>query len=327
MTGNSGFVNYLVKRVLLGIPVLLGVSIGVFLLIKLTPGDPINAILPTQARTPANVAQVRQRLGLGEPLYVQYWSWLSNAVQGDLGYSYNRGEPVTQLILSRIWPTAQLAFIALLVALFIAIPSGVISAVYKDTFVDHFSRIIAFVGISVPAFWLGIMIILVFALFWKQLFGFALIPAGGYVPPSDSLIEWLQYVAAPGITLGVGYAALTARMTRSTMVDVLNEEYIQTARSKGVKESVIVSIHAFRNALIPIVTVLGIQIGFLFNGSVVVEQVFQWPGIGRLLYQAVIDKDLPLIQGILLFVAAVFVVANLVVDLLYAYLDPRIKYN
>ncbi|WP_121823562.1 ABC transporter permease [Halostella salina] len=327
MSGNNQFVNYLIKRVLLGIPVLLGVSIGVFLLIKLTPGDPVNAILPTQARTPANVAQVRARLGLGEPLHVQYWSWLTNAIQGDLGYSYNLGQPVTDLILSRIWPTAQLALIAFLVALFIAVPSGVVSAVYKNTYVDHISRIFAFIGISVPAFWLGIMIILVFALFWQQLFGFGLIPAGGYVAPGDSLVEWIQYAAAPGITLGVGYAALTARMTRSTMVDVLNEEYVKTARAKGVKETVVVSVHAFRNALIPIVTVLGIQIGFLFNGSVVVEQVFQWPGLGRLLYQAVVAKDLPLIQGIILFIATIFVIANLIVDLLYAYLDPRIKYD
>lgn len=322
-----GLANYTLKRVFLAIPVLLGVSLGVFLLIKLTPGDPVSTILPPQQRTEANIARITERLELGEPLYVQYWSWLTNAVTGDLGRSYTRNQPVLGLILSRIWPTAQLAFVAFFVALFIAIPTGIASAVYKDTWVDHLGRVVAFLGISIPAFWLGIMIILVFALFWEQWFGNGLIPAGGYVPPREGLVQWLRAIAAPGITLGVGYSALTARMTRSAMVDVLNEEYIETARSKGIKESFVVLVHGFRNALIPIVTVLGMNIGFLFNGSIVVEQVFQWPGIGRLLYGAVLDQDMPLIQGLILFIAIVFVVANLLVDLLYAYLDPRISYD
>jgi len=323
-----GYVNYALKRLVLTVPVLLGVSIGVFLLMKLTPGDPVNVLLPPAQRTPAKIAQLEQRLGLGQPLYVQYWRWLSNAVQGDLGQSYALNRPVTNLILARLWPTAQLSFVAILVALVIAIPTGILSAVYKDTWIDHANRMVAFFGISVPAFWLGIMIILVFSLFWGNWFGGdGLIPAGGYVKPSQSLTGWAHTVIAPGITLGVGYSALTARLTRSAMVEALNEEYIQTARSKGVRESVIVLLHGFRNALIPIVTVLGIHIGFLFNGSIVVEQVFQWPGIGRLLYKAVLNKDLPLIQGIILFVAGVFTFANLTVDLLYAYLDPRIKYD
>jgi peptide/nickel transport system permease protein len=322
-----GFANYTLKRVLLAIPVMLGVSIGVFLLIKLTPGDPVSTILPPQQRTEANIARVKERLELGKPLYVQYLSWLSEAVTGNLGRSYTLNQPVLDLILSRLWPTVQLAFVAFFVAVFIAIPTGLASAVYKDTWVDHLGRIVAFLGISIPAFWLGIMIILVFALFWGNWFGNGLIPAGGYVPPREGLGQWFGSVVAPGITLGVGYSALTARMTRSAMVDVLNEEYIETARSKGVKESAVVFVHGFRNALIPVVTVLGMNIGFLFNGSIVVEQVFQWPGIGRLLYGAVLDQDMPLIQGLLLFVALVFVTANLSVDLLYAYLDPRISYD
>jgi len=322
-----GYANYALKRVLLTIPVLLGVSIGVFLLVKLTPGDPVNTLLPPNQRTPARIAQLEARLGLGQPLYVQYWRWLVHAVQGDLGRSYALQRPVTELILERLWPTAQLSLVAILTALLIAIPTGVLSAVYKDTWVDHANRFVAFFGISVPAFWLGIMVIMVFSLFWGNWFGDGLIPAGGYVKPSQSLLDWAHRVIAPGITLGVGYSALTARLTRSAMVEVLNEEYIETARSKGVRESVVVLLHGFRNALIPIVTVLGIHIGFLFNGSIVVEQVFQWPGIGRLLYQSVLNKDLPLIQGIILFVAGVFVFANLTVDLLYAYLDPRIKYD
>lgn len=322
-----GFASYGLKRLFMTIPVLLGVSVGVFLLIKLTPGSTIDALLPPPARTPAQIAHLKQRLGLGEPLYVQYWAWLSHAVQGDLGRSYALGQPVTGLIMSRLWPTVQISLVAIFVALFIAIPTGVVSAVYKDTWVDHLGRFIAFFGISVPAFWLGIMIILVFSLFWQNWFGSGLIPAGGYTAPSENLGDWAKAVIAPGITLGVGYSALTSRLTRSAMVEVLNEDYIRTARSKGVKETAVVMVHGFRNALIPIVTVLGLHIGFLVNGSVVVEQVFQWPGIGRLLYQAVLNKDLPVIQGIILFVALVFVAANLSVDLLYAYLDPRIKYD
>ena len=323
-----GYANYAIKRLALTVPVLLGVSIGVFLLIKLTPGDPVNALLPPTQRTPAKIAQLEERLGLGQPLYVQYGKWLVNALQGDLGRSYALQRPVTELILERLWPTAQLSLVAILVALFIAIPTGILSAVYKDTWVDHANRFVAFFGISVPAFWLGIMVIMVFSLFWGNVFGGdGLIPAGGYVKPSDGVAQWMRYVAAPGVTLGVGYSALTARLTRSAMVEVLNEEYVQTARAKGAKESVVILVHSFRNALIPIVTVLGIHIGFLFNGSIVIEQVFQWPGIGRLLYSAVLNKDLPVIQGIILFVAGVFVFANLGVDLLYAYLDPRIKYD
>lgn len=322
-----GFANYALKRVLLAVPVLLGVSVGVFLLIKLTPGDPISALLPPAQRTPAAEAALEERLGLGEPLYQQYFHWLSHAVRGDLGRSYALQQPVADLILNRLWPTAQISLVAIVVAVTIAVPAGILSAVYKDTWVDHLSRIVAFLGLSLPAFWLGIMVILVFSLFWKNWFGGVLIPAGGYVAPTTDFFGWLHRVIAPGVTLGVGYSALTARLTRSAMVEALNEEYIQTAHAKGVKESIIVLIHGFRNALIPVVTVMGLQIGFLFNGSVVVEQVFQWPGIGRLLYQAVLDKDLPVIQGVLLFVALVFIVANLTVDLLYAYLDPRIKYD
>lgn len=322
-----GFANYAFKRLLLLIPVLLGVSIGVFLLMKLTPGSTVNSILPVPARSPENIARIERRLGLNKPLYVQYWKWLSHAIQGDLGRSYNLNQSVTSVILSRLWPTAQLSLVAMLVALLIAIPAGVASAVYKNTWVDHLSRVIAFFGISVPAFWLGIMVILVFALFWQQWFGWGLIPAGGYVPPRANFTQWLRAVVAPGIVLGTGYSALTTRLTRSAMVEVLNEDYIRTAHSKGVKQTIVVLVHGFRNALIPVVTIIGLHIGFLFNGSIVVEQVFQWPGIGRLLFQAVQNKDMPLIQGILLFVASVFVLANLSVDLLYAYLDPRIKYE
>lgn len=322
-----GIGNYAIKRILLLIPVFIGVTAAVFLLLKLAPGDAVSALLPPQSRDPQTVANLKERLGLDQPIYIQYLKWLSNALQGDLGQSYATRQPVTGMITSRLWPTVQISIIAFVVALFIAIPLGVLSAVYKNRWVDHLSRVIAFTGISIPSFWLGIMVILVFSLFWKNWFGTTLIPAGGYAPPSSGLLNWLKHALPPGITLGVGFSAIVTRLTRSAMVEVLNEDYIRTARSKGVKEQSVILIHALRNALIPVVTIVGLQVGFLLNGAVVVEQVFQWPGIGRLLYQGVQTNDIPLIQGIVLFIAGVFVIMNLLVDITYAFLDPRIKYD
>jgi peptide/nickel transport system permease protein len=322
-----GLGNYTVKRILLLIPVFIGVTAAVFLLLKLAPGDAVSALLPPRARDPQTVAELEARLGLDQPIYIQYLKWLGNALQGDLGRSYATRQPVTDMILSRLWPTVQISIIAFFVAMFIAIPLGILSAVYKDQWVDHFSRVVAFTGISVPSFWLGIMVILVFALFWQDWFGSSLIPAGGYVAPSEGLGDWLNAALPPGITLGVGFSAIVTRLTRSAMVEVLNEDYVRTARAKGVKESALILVHALRNALIPVVTIVGLQVGFLLNGAVVVEQVFQWPGIGRLLYQAVQTNDMPLIQGLVLFIAGVFVLMNLFVDLTYALLDPRIKYD
>lgn len=318
--------SYALKRILATIPVFIGVTILVFLLLKITPGDPVNVLLPPEARTPEQVELTRQRWGLDQPIHLQYLAWLGHAVRGDLGTSFTTGRPVTTMIATRIWPTVQLGIVALLVSLLIAIPAGIISSVYKNTWVDQVTRVFAFIGISIPSFWLGIMIILVFALFWQQWFGASLIPTGGYASPSDGIRTWLVHVIPPGVTLGTAAAAINTRLTRSAMVEVLNEEYIQTARSKGVKEQTVILIHALRNALIPVVTVLGMQVGFLMNGAVVVEQVFQWPGIGQLLWTAVLNRDMPLLQGLILLIAGVFVTANLLVDLLYAYLDPRIEY-
>lgn len=327
-----GLGKYALKRILLLIPVFLGVTGVVFLLLKLVPGDPVAVLLPPTARTPEQIAQLRARLGLNQPIYIQYAKWLWHAIQGDLGRSYATRQQVTAMIMNSVWPTVQLTIVAFLVATFVAIPVGVLSAVYKDTWIDHFGRVIAFAGISIPAFWLGIMVILIFALWIPRADPLGvqipqLIPAGGYSAPKDGIFEWLRHVAAPGLVLGLGFSALTTRLTRASMVEVLNEDYIRTARSKGVKETGVVMVHAFRNALIPVLTVMGLQLGFLLNGSIVVEQVFQWPGIGRLLFTAVLQRDMPLIQGIVLFIAAVFVFANLLVDLMYAVLDPRIRYD
>lgn len=323
-----GLGKYALKRILLLVPVFLGVTAVVFLLLKLVPGDPVTVLLPPSSRTPAQIASLRARLGLNQPVYIQYAKWVWHALQGDLGTSYSTTRPVTAMIAGAIWPTLQLTIVAFIVALFIAIPVGVLSAVYKDTWIDNLGRVIAFTGISIPAFWLGIMVILVFALWIPRSTSIPqLIPAGGYAAPSEGIVVWLKHVLAPGLVLGLGFSALTTRLTRASMVEVLNEDFVRTARAKGVKEKTVVMVHAFRNALIPVLTVMGLQIGFLLNGSIVVEQVFSWPGIGRLLYTAVTQQDMPLIQGIVLFIAAVFVFANLLVDLLYAVLDPRIRYD
>ena len=318
--------NYLAKRLLLMVPVLLVISLGVFLLLKLTPGSTVSALLPPGQQSPAQIERVTERYGLDEPIYVQYGKWLVQALQGDLGRSYSMGEPVVAVVLGSAWATAQLGFVALVVSLVVAVPLGLLSAANRGTWIDQLGRLTAFGGISMPAFWVGIVLILVFSLFWSQWFGQSLVPAGGYVPLSEGVGAWLHHVIAPAITLGIGFAAILTRQIRSAMVDVLNEDYVRTARAKGVRERFVVLVHAFRNGLIPVVTVLGFQVGFLMNGAVVVEQVFQWPGIGRLLFQAVTSKDVPLVQGVVLFVAVVFVFLNLTVDMLYTYLDPRVEY-
>lgn len=319
--------NYVLKRLISLVPVFLGVTVVVFLLIRLSPGDPITAIIPPQARTPETVARLTARLGLDDPLPVQYYNWLSDAVMLDLGTSYSQGRPVTAVIADHIWPTVQISLVAFVVAISIALPLGVLSGVYKDSWIDQLSRVIAFTGISIPSFWLGLMAIMFGALFWNRWFGYTLIPAGGYVSPFESVGGWLWHVLPPGIILGVGFSAITMRLTRSSMAEAMQEDYVRTARSKGAKEQVVIIVHALRNALIPVVTIAGLQIGYLLNGAVVVEEVFAWPGVGRLLFQAVQQQDMPLIQGLVLLFASVFVIMNLVVDMLYTVLDPRIEYE
>jgi peptide/nickel transport system permease protein len=320
--------NYAIKRILLLVPVLLGVSLAVFMFIRLSPADPVAAMLPPEAAAQQNIVDKLEReMHLNEPLPMQYGHWLWDVLHGDLGYSYSRDAEVATLLANSVWATAQLSAFAFVIGLLVAIPMGVVSAVWKDSWVDQATRIASFGGISMPGFWLAVMLILVFALFWQNWFGYPLIASGGYATPSDGLVTYLQHIVPPAGVLGIGFAALVMRMTRSSMVEVLEEEYIRTARAKGVKERTVVMVHGLRNALIPVVTVMGMQVGFLLNGAVVIEQVFQWPGVGRLLYQSILQQDLVTVQGIVLFIASVFVLANLTVDLLYAYLDPRISYE
>lgn len=319
--------HYIIKRVLVAIPVLWGVSVLVFILVRLG-GDPVSALIPPEYRTPDNVRMVEERYRLNEPLYIQYLEWLSRTLRGDLGRSYAAGAPVETMIAVRIWPTLQLAILSIFFALIIAVPAGIYSAVYKDTWIDHFGRAFAFLGVSIPHFWMGIMFILIFSLFWHNWFGYSLIPPGGYSPlREEGILEWARHIVPPAITLGVGYSAITARLIRSSMVEVLSNDYVTTARSKGAHERRVIIQHAFRNGLIPVTTVVGMQIAFLLNGAVIVEVVFRWPGVGRLLYQSVLNQDMAILQPLMLMVALLFILINLTVDITYAFLDPKITYG
>jgi ABC-type dipeptide/oligopeptide/nickel transport system permease component len=304
--------QYLLKRLFLAIPVLFGVSIVVFGIVRFIPGDPAQ-IMAGQAATREVVEQIRNTLGLDRPVPLQYALFLRGAVRGDLGKSIYNGAPVREELGQRFPRTIRLAFAGILVSCLIGVPVGILSAVRHSTWIDSTAMVFALVGVSMPLFWLGLNLILVFAvrLHW--------LPAIGYETP--------QHLILPAITLGLGSAALVARMTRSAMLEVLRQDYVRTARAKGAAPRRVVNYHALRNALIPVVTVIGLQLGNLLSGAVLTESVFAWPGVGRLLVEAVLTRDYPIIQGSILLVATSFVALNLAVDLLYAFLDPRIRYD
>jgi len=310
--------RYLIRRVLAAIPVMVLVATGVFLLLKLTPGDPAGIILGPDA-TEERREELRDSLGLNDPLPVQYFRWLGDAVRGDLGESLFLNKSVTSSLLERAEPTLLLTFFSTLVAVALGLPLGIIAARRRGSWADVGTMGVAIVGISMPTFWLGLNLILIFAVKLKWL------PVAGYAPLSDGLWESLRYIILPAITLGVAQAALLARMTRSMMLEVLTSDYVRTARAKGVSELRVVIGHAFRNALLPVINIIGLIIAALLGGAVVTEQIFNIPGIGRLLIQAVGRRDVPLVQGTVLVIAATYVLVNLVVDILAAALDPRIR--
>src|SRR5687768_2540402 len=304
--------RYLFRRLLLTIPVLVGVATLVFSLIHFIPGDPAQAMLGEGA-APEDVAQLRQRLGLDRPLLVQYGSFLQGLVRGDLGVSLRNDQPVLQQILERMPATAELAFASMAVAVLIALPLGIIAAVWRGTVVDHSAMTLSLVGISVPNFWLGPLLAIVFAveLGW--------LPVGGR--------GTLAHLVLPAVTLGAALAAILARMTRASVLEELREPYVLAARAKGVSRSRAVLRHAFRNSLIPIVTILGLQFGAVLTGTIITETIFAWPGVGRLLIQSISFRDYPLVQGCILFISIVYVGVNLLTDLAYGWLDPRIRYE
>ena len=302
--------RYLIRRLLLTIPVLLGVATLVFSLIHFIPGDPAQAMLGEGA-APEDVAQLRERLGLDRPLLVHYGSFLQGLGRGDLGVSLRNGQPVRQQILERMPATAELAFASMAVAVLIALPLGIIAAVWRGTVVDYSAMTLSLVGISIPNFWLGPLLAIVFAveLGW--------LPVGGR--------GTLAHLVLPAATLGAALAAILARMTRASLLEELREPYVLAARAKGVSRTRAVLHHALRNSLIPIVTILGLQFGVVLTGAVITETIFAWPGIGRLLIQSISFRDYPTVQGCVLLIAVTYVGVNLITDLTYGFLDPRIR--
>jgi peptide/nickel transport system permease protein len=330
----------ILERILITIPIMLGVAIIVFLFMRLTPGDPVDIMMGQGgAVSPGEMEQLRHEFRLDEPLLNQLGYFLGGLARGDLGYSYVQKRPVTDLIADRLPATIELALGALLIALVVAIPIGIISAVRQNTAVDRLSMAGAFVGISMPVFWLGIIMILIFAVRLKWLpvsgriaYDTGLVEHTGlYVLDSllsgntTALVSSLKHLVLPSITLGAGVAAIVARVLRSSMLEILRADYVTLARAKGASEWIVVMKHALRNALIPTVTVVGLQVGVLLGGNMIVETVFSWPGLGRLVVNAIFARDFPLIQGAVMIYAFTFVMANLIVDVLYTYLNPKIS--
>jgi peptide/nickel transport system permease protein len=312
--------GYLFRRVLAAIPVLLGVSVLAFALIRLVPGDVVTATLGLHY-TEAQGAALREAHGLDRPAVVQYLLWLRNVATGELGHSLMADRPVTALIFERLPVTLELAGGSLIYALLTGIPLGVLAALRRSGPVDHACSIAGLAGISIPGFWLGTLLILLFSLKLGWL------PSGDFVSLVDDPWANLEHMLLPVLALGTAVAAVIMRMTRSAVLDVLRQDYVRTARAKGVARSGVIVRHTLRNALVPVVTIAGLQAGYLLGGSVVIEEVFSLPGLGRLALEAIGNRDYPLLQGVLLFVAGGFVVLNLLVDLLYSVLDPRIRYR
>jgi peptide/nickel transport system permease protein len=303
-------IAYVIRRLLHTVLVVLGISLIVFFSIRLT-GDPVSVMFSAGEPTKEAIAEVRSNLGLDEPLYVQYGIFLKGIFTFDFGESFRSGMPVMDLINERIGATLALALGGMAVAILIAFPVGILSAVKRDTAVDFFGRIFSLLGISFPNFWLGIMLILVFSVTLQWL------PVSGF--------EGFKHLILPSITLGLILSGILARLVRSSMLEVMNQQYVSTAKSKGISEWTVIIKHAFRNALLPTVTFIGLQFGSLLGGTVIVEQIFSWPGVGRLIIDAINQRDYPVIQGGVIYLAIIMVLVNLIVDLSYSLIDPRVK--
>jgi ABC-type dipeptide/oligopeptide/nickel transport system permease component len=308
----TGYLGFALRRVLASIPTLFGVTLIVFFMVRLLPGDPARLLAGLLA-SQQEVDRIRAQLGLTKPLIVQYGIFLVHLLHGDLGRSTVTQAPVTAEIASRLPQTALLAASATVLAGVLGILSGIVVSTRPYTPTDYLVTVLALAGVSIPVYWLGLMLMLVFSVFLH------LLPAGGYSGPKSLIL--------PSVTLAAFSLAIIERMTRSSMLESLRQDYIRTARAKGLAERLVVFRHALRNALIPVVTVIGLQFGALFGGAILTETTFAWPGIGRLLVSAITARDYPVIQGVVLLFAVTFLLVNLVVDLLYGYIDPRIKYG
>ncbi|ROR73296.1 ABC transporter permease [Bogoriella caseilytica] len=307
-------------RLLAAIPVLIGISVISFIIVRLVPGDVVDTILGVEYANPEVEAEMRRYFGLDKSMPEQFVDWFGSLLQGDLGFSYRTGRPVLEEILTRFPATAELAISALVISVVIAIPFGVLAATRRNGPLDAATRFTSLLGLSVPNFWLGILMISLFSVHLRWF------PSGGSIPFEFSW-NYFQYLVLPATALGTSLAAVTVRMTRSSMLEVLGQDYIRTADSKGLRPLSVIGVHGLRNALIPVVTVVGIQAGALLGGTVVIEQVFSWPGLGTLVIQAIGNRDYAVVQGTVLFLAAFFVLVSLIVDILYLYLDPRLRHR
>ena len=330
---------YILKRLFHSIFVLVGISLVVFIILHLT-GDPAALLMPMDA-TPEQVAQFRKEMGFTDPVIVQYWRFFKGTLHGDFGQSFRHSQPALDLVLERMPATVQLTFAALILALVIAVPVGIISAIKRNSILDHIGMTGALLGQSTPVFWLGIMLMMIFGVFlgWLPIGGRIdlLIPyqsiTGFMVIDSiitlngAALISVLEHLILPAIALGTIPMAIIARTTRSSMLEVLRQDFIRTERAKGLSERKVIYKHAIRNAMVPVVTVIGLNFGLLLSGAILTETVFSWPGVGRLVVDAVYARDYPLVIGCILIFALVFVIVNLITDILYTYIDPRIHYE
>lgn len=314
---------YLVRRILIGILVAFGVVTLVFFSLHVAPGDPISMLIPPEAGKGVGTEianQIRAKYGLDKPLHVQYFMYLQRLIHLDFGKSISTRSPVASALIARYPATLELTFCSLFVAILIALPVGIISAVRQNSVLDNTTRVLALMGVSLPSFWLGLLLMLLFALRLGWL------PASGRGGP---LWTWdgLKHMIMPAVTLGTAVSGILMRLMRSSMLEVLGEDYLNTARAKGLSERVVIYAHALRNALIPVVTVLGLQFGGLLGGAVVIETIFAWPGVGRYAIQGITGKDFPVVQGSVLAISMGFIIINLVVDMIYVVIDPRITYD
>jgi peptide/nickel transport system permease protein len=318
--------RYIMRRVAIAIPVLLGISLATYVFLILAPGDPITAMLnPQQIASlgPNWVEERREAMGLNEPLPVRYGLWLKEVAQGNLGYSYRGGQPVTDLIVERIGPTLRLMATVLVIAIALAIPLGVLSALKQYSWLDYLVTLIGFAAVSVPSFFLALGLIYIFALKLRWL------PHAGMnsVGTTPELGDSLRHLVLPALALALAQAAPFIRYVRSSMLESIHQDYVNVARAKGLRERTVIFQHALRNVLIPLVTIVAIELPGLFGGTVIIEQIFSWPGMGTLTINSVFDRDYPVIMGITLIGAAMIVVSNLIADILYAVIDPRIRYS
>lgn len=314
--------QYMLRRIIIAIPVLFGVTVFSFFIVNLAPGNPVDMQVNPYA-TEADIQIKKEALGLNDPVYVQYFHWLGSLLKGDFGYSFSTYEPVLNMIADRIGPTVLLMGTALVIAYLIAIPIGILSAARPYSWMDYFTTSVSFLGVSIPNFFLGLGLIYIFAI------NLEMVPTGGMntLGNEGGFLDTVSHLILPATVLATGIAGNMVRYVRSAMLDILGQDYLRTARSKGLREFFVINKHALRNALIPIITVIGVDIPMLIGGAVVTEQIFQWPGLGQLTIQSIGSRDYPVLMGINLIAAVSVLLSNLIADMLYSAADPRIKYN